>query len=109
MDWVPNHGMPFSRATPMAPTVIWAVPVRTAWPLSMNDWAASAASCTSAKESVYTELAVPPPASTPALKPSTNSLASPTSIGPMIPTGEPPAITAAASPMAYPPWSDRVV
>ena len=100
MDWVPNHGMPFSRATPMAPTVIWAVPVSTAWPLSMNDWAASAASCTSAKESVYTALAVPPPASTPARKPSTNSLASPTSIGPTIPTGEPPAITAAASPMA---------
>ena len=49
---VPNHSTPLSLATPMAPTVICAVPVSTVAPPSMNDVAASEASAVSLKESV---------------------------------------------------------
>ena len=49
---VPNHSTPRSLATPIAPTVICAVPVSTVAPPSMNDVAASAARAVSLNESV---------------------------------------------------------
>ena len=51
-DWVPNHLAPFSAATPVAPTTIWAVPVRMSAPFAMWPSAASAASATSLNDSM---------------------------------------------------------